>query len=196
MCMCNLKFISRWGILFMATMSITACGSSGSGVAVPPATNNVTREATLTTAQEVPTPSLPDPAAPASLGNAVSNTSAGRAVFTLYSTNKLRGSMTITGFVSPATAPNDVTAAHIHEGVVGSNVPGTIVKGLVSDAAHVVWSLPANTTLTDAEIVKFKAGGYYVNAHTDANKPGLIRGQLISFAGNVQAIFTANCLGC
>ncbi|MBC7964173.1 MAG: CHRD domain-containing protein [Steroidobacteraceae bacterium] len=169
-----------------------ACGGGDGGGGTPaptptptPAPVTVTRQATLTTGQELPAPTLPDAAAAAP---------GGTASFTLYSTNKLRGSMTLTGFVSPATAPNDVTAAHIHDGDVG--VSGAPVVPLAPDAAKVVWSAPANTVLTDAQVAKFKAGGYYVNAHTATNTAGLIRGQLISFTDNVQSIFTANCIEC
>ena len=170
----------------------TACGGGGGdGAPAPTAPTTVTRQATMTTAQEVPAPNLPDPAAA---------TPGGTASFTLYSTNKLRGSMTLTGFnLSGTPQTTAVTAAHIHDGDVGTS--GGVVVGLVPDAAKVVWSLPAKSTLTDAQVARFKAGGYYVNAHTPqavpqsppGNSAGLIRGQLISFADNVQAIFNTSC---
>jgi hypothetical protein len=103
--------------------------------------------------------------------------------------------MTLTGFnlsgAPPATA---VTAAHIHDGDVGSAPANNVVVGLAPDAARVVWTL-TRFVLTDAQVARFKAGGYYVNAHTPApgNPAGLIRGQLISFADNIQSIFTASC---
>ena len=161
-----------------------ACGGGGGGTAeAPPAFTPVTRQATLTTLQETPAPTLPDAAAA---------TPGGTASFTLYSTNKLRGSMTLTGFTLSGTPQTTaVTAAHIHDGDVG--VAGGVVVALLPDASKVVWSLPANTVLDDAKVARFKAGGYYVNAHTNTNAPGLIRGQLISFADNVQTIFTASC---
>ena len=34
-------------------------------------------------------------------------------------------------------------------------------------------------TLTDAQIAQLEAGKWYVNIHTEANKPGEIRGQLV-----------------
>lgn len=167
----------------------TACGGGGGdGAPAPAAPVTVTRQATLTTAQEVPAATLPDPAAA---------TPGGTASFTLYSTNKLRGSMTLTGFTLSGTPPTAaVTAAHIHDGDIGLAPANNVVKALVADADKLVWSLPANTVLTDAQVARFKAGGYYVNAHTVTNGPGLVRGQLISFADNIQAIFTANCVGC
>lgn len=176
----------------------TACGGGGGGggAPAPTAPTTVTRQATMTTAQEVPAPNLPDPAAA---------TPGGTASFTLYSTNKLRGSMTLTGFnLSGTPQTTAVTAAHIHDGDIGLAPTNNVVKLLVADTSKSVWSLPANTTLTGAQVARFKAGGYYVNAHTPqavpqsppGNSAGLIRGQLISFADNVQAIFTANCVGC
>src|SRR6185369_15344773 len=66
-----------------------ACGGGGGSSAAPPATTPVVRQATLTTTLEVPPPTVPDAAAA---------TPGGTASFTLYSTNKLRGSMTLTGF--------------------------------------------------------------------------------------------------
>jgi hypothetical protein len=167
---------------------LTAACSGGGGEPLPPvAAPSVTRQAFLTTDLEVPAPTLPDPAAA---------TPSGTASFTLdSSTNKLSGSMTLSGFVSPATAPNDVTAAHIHDGTVGNQ--GGVVIGLVPDDAHVVWSIPTTApALTADQVEKFKAGGLYVNAHTKTNIPGLVRGQLISFKDNIQKIFTDKCLEC
>jgi len=193
--MSNKYTFIRLAVLLVSTMALSACGGGGGGggAVVPPSPN--TRQATLTTAQEVPAPALPDPAAPG-LGSTASNTSGGTATFTLDSTtNKLSGTMTLTGFGTPATAPNDVTQAHIHDGAVGT--AGGVVVALEPDAAHVVWSIPATApALTADQAAKFTAGALYVNAHTSANGPGLIRGQLISFDANVQSIFTASCLGC
>lgn len=129
----------------------------------------------------MPKPTLPDAAAA---------TPGGTASFTTYSANKLRGFITLTGF-NPSTA---VSSINIHDGDVGT--AGAIVIPLVADTAHVVWSLPANNSLSDVQLARFKAGGYYVNAHTATNGGGVIRGQLISFADNIQPIYTANCIGC
>lgn len=170
-----------------STPLLTAgCGKSGSSTPAAEAPAIVTMQTKLTTAQEVPAPTLPDAAATAPSGTAS---------FTIYSTNKLRGSMTLTGFtLSGSPQATAVTGAHIHDGDVGA--PGAVVKPLVADSDRVVWSLAPNTTLTDAQLARFKAGGYYVNAHTATNSGGVIRGQLISFASNIQPIFTANCVGC
>jgi hypothetical protein len=163
-----------------AALLTAGCGSSSSTPATE-APAVVTRQATLTTVQEVPKPTLPDAAAA---------TPGGTASFTTYSANKLRGFMTLTGF-NPFTA---VSSVSINDDDVGT--AGAIVISLVADVAHVVWSLPANNSLTDVQLARFKAGGYYVNVHTATNGGGVIRGQLISFADNIQPIFTANCIDC
>jgi hypothetical protein len=41
-----------------------------------------------------------------------------------------------------------------------------------------VWSVPANTVLTAAQIASFTAGNLYFNVHTTANGGGEIRGQI------------------
>jgi hypothetical protein len=165
-----------------ALMLMQGCGSSGGGgtpAAISPA--NFTRQARLTTLQAVPAPSLPDAAAAAP---------GGTASFTTYSAGRLRGSVTLTGF-NPSAA---VASVNIQDGDV--NAAGPVVIPLVADAAHVVWSLPANTSLTEAQRARFEAGGYYVNAVTATNGGGVIRGQLISYSDNIQPIFTANCIEC
>lgn len=169
--------------LSCSTALLTAGCGSGSSSSTPAAVVRavVTRRATLTTVQEVPTPALPDAAAAAP---------GGTASFTTYSANKLRGFITLTGF-NPTTA---VSSVDINDGDVGT--AGTSVISLIADAAHVVWSLPANNGLSDVQLARFKAGGFYVNAHTATNGGGVIRGQLISFAENIQQIFTANCINC
>ncbi len=66
------------------------------------------------------------------------------------------------------------TAAHIHDGAPG--VAGPIIIPLAGGPT--VWTVPAGTVVTDAQIAKLKAGTYYVNAHTSGAPGGEIRGQL------------------
>lgn len=68
------------------------------------------------------------------------------------------------------------TAAHIHAGAAGTNGPVAIplVKG--TDG---VWSVPPGAKLTAEQMKGFKAGALYVNVHSDTNKGGEIRAQLI-----------------
>lgn len=189
----SLRTILALSLSCSFALLMTACGDDG---ATAPVVTTVTRQAVLSTALEVPVPTLPDAAAPA-LGSAVSTSSAGSASFTLDpATNKLSGSMKLTAFpLSATTQKTDVTNAHIHDGAVGA--AGGVVIGLESNAAGDTWSIPATApALTADQVAKFKAGALYVNAHTATNGPGVVRGQLISFKDNIQPIFTAKCVEC
>lgn len=84
-------------------------------------------------------------------------------------TKVLIGSFTTTNVVSP-------TAAHIHDGNTG--VAGPVVIPLTLTLPG-TWTIPANTVLTDAQIARLQANGYYVNVHTTLNPAGEIRGQLL-----------------
>lgn len=127
---------------------------------IPP--GNTLFNATLTLAQERPTPVIPAGATPSGTGS-----------ITLDPTAK-----TLTGSFTTANVVNAV-AAHIHDGNIG--VPGGIVIGLEqSPPGSGVWVVPATArALTDAEIARLRTGGYYVNVHTQLNGSGEIRGQLI-----------------
>lgn len=76
------------------------------------------------------------------------------------------GSVTTTGVQG--------TMAHIHQGSKGRNGPVIIPLTKSGDT----YTVPANAKLTDAQMQAFKAGGLYVNVHTNANKGGEVRGQL------------------
>jgi hypothetical protein len=77
------------------------------------------------------------------------------------------GSVTVSG-MSP-------TVAHIHEAAAGAN--GAIVIPL-SKTAENIWTVPAGTKLTDAQVESYKAGTLYFNIHSAAYKGGEIRGQI------------------
>ncbi len=66
-------------------------------------------------------------------------------------------------------------AAHIHDGGVGQN--GPVAVPLTATSAN-EWSVPKDAKLTPAQMDKLKAGGLYVNVHSDAHKDGEIRAQL------------------
>src|SRR6185369_12406613 len=75
------------------------------------------------------------------------------------------------------TNVSNATLAHIHDGDVG--VAGPVIVPLQQSAAgSPTWMVPANSVLTDAQIARLQAGGYYVNVHTTLNPAGEIRGQL------------------
>jgi CHRD domain len=69
----------------------------------------------------------------------------------------------------------DGTVAHIHVGAPGQSGPPIITLDKGADGA---WSVPAGSTLTDAQYASFKAGNLYVNVHSAEHKPGEIRAQL------------------
>jgi len=65
-------------------------------------------------------------------------------------------------------------AAQIHDGLSGNN--GAVV--LTLEGGPVVWTVPANTVLTDEQIARLTAGAYYFNVQSDTFPNGEIRGQL------------------
>lgn len=67
------------------------------------------------------------------------------------------------------------TAAHIHLGAASVNGP-VIVP--LTKTFEGVWSVPVGSKLNADQIKAYRAGGLYVNVHTDANKGGEIRTQL------------------
>ena len=68
------------------------------------------------------------------------------------------------------------TMAHVHMGARGVNGPVIISSTKTSDG---IWSVPAGTTLNTDRLTAYKAGSLYVNVHTDANKGGEVRAQLL-----------------
>ena len=67
------------------------------------------------------------------------------------------------------------TMAHIHVGDIGTN--GGIVLALTDTGAG-VFTVPANTILSMAQMDLMQAEGLYTNFHTTANSGGEIRGQI------------------
>jgi len=76
-------------------------------------------------------------------------------------------------------APNDVVAAHIHDGAAGSNGPvvHTLYGGTpVFDPAN---PIAGSIQLTPTELSNLLTGDHYVNIHTDDFPSGEVRGQLV-----------------
>ena len=166
-------------LILIPLLFLAACGGGGSSAPAAPVVPPVfTKNATLSLALDVPAPTAP----------AAANVISGTMTATLdTATNTITGTLTVTGDVGR------VTAAHIHDGDVG--VAGPVIIPL-QNSGNGVWVVPTGSTLTAAQALRFEAGGYYVNAHTALNPGGEIRGQLISFAADIQAIFTASCTFC
>lgn len=151
---------SLLALAFLAIAAACGGGGGGSPVVVNPPPPAYVRYAALSGAQEVP---------------ANASVATGSAVFSYDPATKvLTGTVTTTGIVA--------TAAHIHEGAPG--VAGPVAIALTGGAGG-VWTVPASTTLTDAQYATLQANGFYVNVHSAALPAGEIRGQIelrISFA--------------
>lgn len=78
----------------------------------------------------------------------------------------------LTGFI--VASEIDGKAAYIHDAVPGAS--GAIVLAL--EGGPMVWTVPANTVLTDEQIARLSAGAFYFNVQSGAFPDGEIRGQL------------------
>jgi hypothetical protein len=83
---------------------------------------------------------------------------------------------TLTWTVDYSGLSGPATAAHIH----GPADPGANAGIVVPFTGNLASPIKGSATLTDAQIAQLEAGKWYVNIHTEANKPGEIRGQLVS----------------
>ena|SRR5436190_1240521 len=93
------------------------------------------------------------------------------AVDASYDTTSKKFSWTITysGLTGPATA------AHFH-GPAAANANAPPVVPLSGNLAS---PIKGDATLTDAQATDLQAGRWYFNVHTDANKGGELRGQVV-----------------
>jgi hypothetical protein len=97
----------------------------------------------------------------------VTTSASGTGTITIAADKSVSGTIKTTGI--------DGTVAHIHVGAPGQSGPPIITLDKGADG---VWSVPAGSTLTDAQYASFKAGNLYVNVHSAEHKPGEIRAQL------------------
>jgi len=109
-------------------------------------------------------------AAPLAPGAGVTSSGKGMATASLDTTTK-----TLTWTVDYSGLSGPVTAAHIH----GPADPGANAGIVVPFSGNLASPIKGSATLTDAQIAQLEAGKWYVNIHTEANKPGEIRGQLV-----------------
>src|SRR5690348_8812823 len=82
---------------------------------------------------------------------------------------------TLTWTVDYSGLSGPATAAHIH----GPADPGANAGIVVPFTGNLASPIKGSATLTDAQIAQLEAGKWYVNVHTEANKSGEIRGQLV-----------------
>jgi len=80
-----------------------------------------------------------------------------------------------TVFGTVTTAGMNGTAAQIHEGAPGQN--GPVIVSLVRTSDN-TWSVPSDTTLTDAQNAAYLAGRFYVTVASANHARGEIRAQL------------------
>jgi hypothetical protein len=84
-------------------------------------------------------------------------------------TKQLTYTVTYSGLTGPATA------AHFH----GPAAAGANAGVAVPVQGGVASPINGTATLTDAQAADLQDGKYYFNIHTEANKPGEIRGQVV-----------------
>jgi hypothetical protein len=100
------------------------------------------------------------------------STATGDGTFRLNpATKELTWVVMFTGLSGPATA------AHIHGPAAPGANAGVVVPFDPPKAP--AGEIKGSKTLTDAQIADLQSGKYYANIHTDANKGGEIRGQLM-----------------
>lgn len=106
--------------------------------------------------------------------NAVASSGGGTALF-LLAGDQLTIQVNYQGLSGPATL------AHIHGPADSDNAAGVMVDlaPLNGGAFGVSGTLAGTVTLTPDQLVALASGLTYVNVHTDAHKPGEIRGQIL-----------------
>ena len=105
-------------------------------------------------------------------GAGITSPGSGDGVFTLDTATLALGyTVNFKGLSGPATM------AHIHGPAEAGANAGVVVPLAAATGTQIVGTV----TLTEAQVAELKAGKYYVNIHTAANKGGEIRGQLTQF---------------
>ena len=144
-------------MVVVAGTGLTACTQEQQGAAPAAAAMMMTWKAHLTGKDEVP------PNATTGMGDGT---------FTLNTaTNELTWDVTFSGLTGPALA------AHIH----GPAAPGANAGVLVAfdPPKAAAGEIKGSNVILKSQVEDLKAGKWYVNVHTAANKGGEIRGQLM-----------------
>jgi hypothetical protein len=97
----------------------------------------------------------------------VQTSASGTGTITVEDDKSIKGKITVTD-ITP-------TGAHIHEAPTGKTGEPIIT---LEKTGENEWSLPSDAKLTDAQYDAAKAGGLYVNVHSNEHKGGEIRGQI------------------
>ena len=123
--------------------------------AAPAFADTVKFKADLAAANEVP----PNPSAGKGTLEATYDTTSKQLTYTVNYSG-LTGAATAAHFHGPAAAGANAGVAVPVQGPLASPIKGT-------------------ATLTDAQAADLQGGKFYFNIHTDANKPGEVRGQVV-----------------
>jgi hypothetical protein len=97
----------------------------------------------------------------------VQTSASGTGTITVEDDKSIKGKITVTD-IKP-------TGAHIHEAPTGKTGDPIIT---LEKTGENEWSLPSGAKLTDAQYDAAKAGGLYINVHSNEHKGGEIRGQI------------------
>jgi hypothetical protein len=97
----------------------------------------------------------------------VQTSASGSGTITVEDDKSIKGKITVTD-IKP-------TGAHIHEAATGKTGDPIIT---LEKTGENEWSVPSGAKLTDAQYDAAKAGGLYVNVHSNEHKGGEIRGQI------------------
>ena len=148
------RSILCFAALFLASITLAACGGDGDSTTPPPSSTVITKVAALDNAQET---------------TGSTSTGVGGGVLTVdTATGKVRGFVVSAGVIG-------ATLAHVHTAARG--IAGGITVPLVGGPD--LWFVPDNAaSLTAADITAFQTGNMYFNIHNADFTLGAIRGQL------------------